>query len=495
MYHERRVWLLTSWVRPCSIVDHTDEILEAVKADLGKGTYEAQMSEVQSVQNEIIYITKNLAKWAQDEKPEPVPFMYAINNPKVRKDPLGCVLVIGPFNLPFNLTFCPLLGAIAGGNTAVVKPSEQVPASAAVIAKIISQTLDPDCFRVVQGGVQQTQALLAEKWDKIFFTGSANVGRIVAKAAAPNLTPVILELGGKNPAFVTKKANTQLAARRLLWGKTFNVGQVCLSQNVIFVDEEVVPTFVAGIKDALAEFFPHGAKQSPDYGRIVSDRQFDRIKKMLDSTSGQIVIGGKMDATERFIEPTVVQVSDASDPLIVEESFGPLITILPMNNLDEAIHLANSIDSTPLALYPYGSKQEVAQVIRETRSGGVSINDCYTHAVIPHVAFGGVGESGTGSYRGRASFDSFVHRRIITNTPNWLEKSLSVRYPPSEGKLAKYSKMTLEKPDFDRDGNVKFNLLRYILTFGGGTIKGGLVRASLLAAFAFVLQTALNRTR
>ena len=414
-------------------------------------------------------------------------------SPRIRKDSLGCVLIIGPFNFPVNLTLGPLVGAIAGGNTAIVKPSEQAPASAAVMQKVLAASLDPSCYRIINGGIPETQALLAEKWDKIFFTGSANVGKIIAKAAAPTLTPVTLELGGRNPAIVTKKADIRLVARRLLWGKIMNAGQVCVSQNYILVDKDVVPTLISEFKNAMADFFPAGAKQSPDYGRIISPQHFSRIKKMLDNTSGKIVIGGTMDAEQKFIEPTVIEVSDPSDSLITEESFGPLIPILPVKNLDEAIRIANSIHATPLGLYPFGSKDEVEKVLREVRSGGASVNDAFVHGIIPTLAFGGVGDSGSGSYRGRASFDCFTHRRSVTTTPGWLEKLLAVRYPPYEGKYERYEKMSVLKPNFDREGNERFSLIRHILTLGSGSAKRGALRAALLAALAVALSTALDR--
>jgi beta-apo-4'-carotenal oxygenase len=474
-------------------VDNEADIIEACKQDLGKSFFETQISEIKWVTNDIIFVCKNLEKWAKDEKPGDIPLVNYFMSPRIRKDPLGCVLIIGPFNFPINLTFGPLIGAIAGGNTAIIKPSEQAPACAAVMQKILAASVDPSCYRIVNGGIPETQALLSEKWDKIFFTGSANVGKIVAKAAAPTLTPVTLELGGRNPAIVTKKADIHLVARRLLWGKIFNAGQVCISQNYILVDKDVVSTLIAELKVAMDDFFPNGAKDSPDYGRIISPQQFSRIKKMLDNTSGKIVMGGTMDAEQKFIEPTVIEVSDPSDSLITEESFGPLIPILPVENLDEAIKIANSVHATPLGLYPFGSKDEVAKILREVRSGGASINDAYVHGIIPTLAFGGVGDSGTGSYRGRASFDCFVHRRSVTTTPGWLERLLAVRYPPYEGKYEQFAKMSVAKPNFDREGNVKFGLFRYILTLGSGSAKRGLIRAAVLATLVVALTVAMDK--
>jgi beta-apo-4'-carotenal oxygenase len=402
-------------------------------------------------------------------------------------------VVISAFNFPFNLSFGPLVGAISGGNTAVLKPSENAPACAAVMQKVMAASLDPDCYACIQGGIPETQALLAEKWDKIFFTGSASTGKIIAKAAAPTLTPVTLELGGKNPAIITKKADIRLAARRLLWAKAMNAGQVCISQNYILADKEVVPELVAQLKQALAEFYPNGAKASPDYGRIINAQAFNRIKKMLDNTSGKIVIGGTMDAEQLFIEPTVVEVSDPSDSLIKDESFGPLIPILPANDLDEAIKIANSVHSTPLGLYPFGSKAETDKALAEIRSGGASVNDGFFHGAIPTLQFGGVGDSGSGAYRGKASFDCFVHRRSVTRTPNWIESLLNVRYPPFEGKFEQYARTSVLKPNFDRDGKVSFSIWRYVLTLGAESKSGGAIRAALLGVVAVTLKALMDR--
>jgi beta-apo-4'-carotenal oxygenase len=262
------------------------------------------------------------------------------------------------FNFPFQLILGPLVGAIAAGCTVVLKPSENVPAAAAVIEKIVKQSLDPSCYAVVQGGIPETTKLLEQKWDKIFYTGSERVGKIIAKKAAETLTPVTLELGGRNPAIVTKNADIRLAARRLLWSKIVNSGQVCVSQNYILADKEVVPGLIQEIGSAMKEFYPNGTKTSPDYGRIVNEQSFKRIRKMLDESNGKILLGGTLDEKQRYLEPTVVQVDDITDSLIVDESFGPLIPIMAVEDLDEAIRIANEVHETPLGIYPFGNKQE-----------------------------------------------------------------------------------------------------------------------------------------
>lgn len=403
------------------------------------------------------------------------------------------MLIIHPraFNFPINLSFGPMIGAIAAGNTVILKPSEQTPNCAAVMQKIMEAALDPDCYACVQGAIPETSALLDQRWDKIFFTGSERTAKVVAQAAAKNLTPVALELGGRNPAFVTKKADIRLAARRLLWSKTMNAGQVCISQNCIFADKDVVPTLIDELKGAMKEFFPEGAQKSADFSRIVNERSFSRIKKMLDNTGGEIVIGGSTDAADLFIEPTIVLVSDPKDSLLVEESFGPLMPILPVENLDQAISIANEIHETPLGMYAFGSTAETDKILAGTRSGGASINDGFFHGIIPNLPFGGVGDSGSGAYRGKASFDCFTHRRSITYTPSWMESLLAVRYPPYAGtkKLEQFNKMGTVKPDFDRKGNSNGGILWFLLTLGAGSVSGGALRAAgLVATLAFTLR-------
>ncbi|EFE37950.1 hypothetical protein TRV_07386 [Trichophyton verrucosum HKI 0517] len=495
-----------------AIKDREHLVTAALKQDLNRPEYEAYVGEIVSTLNDIIFITKNLPKWAKDEKAADIDLTFSLMRPTIRKDPLGCVLIIGlvlhslpnptphlanylhrAFNFPFVLTLGPLLGAIAAGNTVVVKPSEVSPHCAAVIQEIIEAALDPTCVSVIQGSVPETKALLDERWDKICFTGSARVGRIVAQAAAPKLTPVLLELGGRNPAFVTKRADLRLVARRLLWGKTFNAGQICISQNYILVDREVVDQLVVEFERAIKEYYPNGAKASPDYSRIINEGAFQRIKQMVDNTKGKILLGGSMDEKEKFIEPTVVLVDSTEDSLITEESFGPIITLLPVSNLDEAIRIANDVDGTPLALYPFGSKEETAKgivftslhyVLSSVRSGGASVNDSYMHVSISNLPFGGVGESGTGCYHGRSSFDAFTHQRSITTTPGWVERILSIRYPPYIGKLGKYKAASLKSPNFNRAGERTYGLLEWItwfITFGKGPNRSGAARATAAA--------------
>lgn len=381
-----------------------------------------------------------------------------------------------PYNFPVNLTICPLAGAIAAGNTAVIKPSENAPNVAVVLQKIIEGYLDPTCYTTVQGAIPETTALLEQKWDKIFYTGGASVGTIIAKKAAETLTPVTLELGGRNPAIVTKNADIRLAARRLLWGKIVNAGQVCVSQNYTLVDKEVLSHFIAEMKTAMKEYYPYGTRNTDDFGRIIDNRQWQRLKKMVDESKGKILMGGEMDESDNYIELTMIEVDSLQDSLIVDESFGPLMPILPVDDLDSAIRIANEVHATPLGLYPFGNKAETNRMLAEIRSGGASVNDGFMHGSLPTLAFGGVGDSGQGAYRGQASFECFTHRRSITTTPWWMEGLMGVRYPPYKGKLEKFRQMGELKPNFDREGRVKFSLVSYILNLGARSKSGGLVR-------------------
>lgn len=434
------------------LVDNTDAIIEACKKDLGKPIFETVLSELDWCKNDIVFTTKNLAKWMKDESAPDMALTNKLFSPRIKKDPLGTILVIGAYNFPVQLSLGPFIGAIAAGCAGILKPSEVSPATAMVLKKIVEESLDPNAYAVVNGAIPETNALLDQKWDKIFYTGSGNVGTIIAKKAAETLTPVCLELGGRNPAFITKNADPRLAARRMLWGKLLNAGQVCVSQNYIMVEKEILPAFIEELKKALKEFYPQGQKNSEDYARIVNSRHFHRIKKMVDDSKGKILIGGEMDEADNFIEITVVMVQDQNDSMIADESFGPLIPLLAVDNIEDAIQTANSVHSTPLGLYAFGSKAETTKILDEVTSGGASVNDAFYHGSIPTLPFGGVGQSGQGAYRGKASFDTFTHRRSVTTTPGWMEKLLDVRYPPYDGKIQKFRQMSELKPNFDRNG-------------------------------------------
>ncbi|RYO95551.1 hypothetical protein DL764_007673 [Monosporascus ibericus] len=470
--------------------DNTGKLQAALKKDLNKSPIESIFSEINFLIQDLNLCLKKLKTWAEDETRDlDYPVTFAPLRPRVRKEPLGSTLIIGPYNFPALLIMGPLVGAIAAGCTAILKPSESAPATAAVVKEIVEGYLDTSAFKVVLGAIPETTALLDQKWDKIFYTGNPSVARIISRKAAENLTPVTLELGGRNPAFITRSADLALAARRLLWGKTMSAGQVCMSQNYVLVERGVVDDFVEYLNAAYKQFFPQGAKASPDYARVINERQFDRIKKMLDTTRGRIVMGGEMDRSDRFIAPTAVLIDSADDPMMQEESFGPVWSILPYSDLDEAIKTANKVDPTPLSLMSFGSKSENEKILNCITSGGASFNDAYMHGSVAGLPFGGVGQSGTGAYHGRASFDCFTHRRAVVDVPGrWMDRLLRVRYPPySVPDLRFYEWMNRTRPGFDRDGRPVRNL-RYwaglVFGLGGADAKAALLRWVLLVLVA-----------
>ncbi|KAJ2900979.1 aldehyde dehydrogenase [Zalerion maritima] len=459
------------------IKDNTELLLAALNKDLRKPAFESLLTEVDWCLQDCLHAIKHLSSWAKDEKYSDVPLQFSLNSARIRKDPIGTVLIIGAYNFPIMLTFGPLVGAIAAGCPAIIKPSEVSPATAMVMEKIARESLDPDAYVVVNGAVPETTELLDLKWDKIFYTGGGTVGTIIATKAAKTLTPVTLELGGKNPAFVTRNANLRLAARRLLWGKVMNAGQVCISHNYVICDRSVLSSFIQELENTHKDFFPEGAKNSPDFARIVNKRHFQRIKQMIDHSTGKIVLGGDTDEDDLYIEPTAVQVDNVTDSVLVEESFGPLFGIIPYTSLKEGIDIMNEVDRTPLALFVFGSKKEETQVLNSCLSGGASMNDSFFHGSVFTLPFGGVGTSGTGSYRGKASYDTFTHRRSLTNTPSWMDKLLAVRYMPYNMKQLRQMQKTNPKPNFDRSGHVVKGGLGYWLKFamglGSAEVKGG----------------------
>lgn len=340
------------------IVDNTELMQLALNKDMGKSSFEADITEIDWCKQECLDAVENLDKWVQDEGVRHMPLQFLVMKPRIRNEPLGTILNIGAYNFPFQLNVTALVGAIAAGNTFLMKPSEMSPHSAMVLKKIMDESLDPDSYVCVNGSIDETKHILEHKFDKIVFTGGKRTGTIIAQKAAETLTPVLLELGGQNPAFITRKGDLKIAARRLLWQKCLNAGQVCLSQNYALVERCVLNRFVDELKKQYAEFMPQGAKASPDYARIVNQGHYNRIKKMLDNSKGSIVLGGSMDEAEFFIEPTVVLVDDIKDSMVVEESFGPIWSIVPFDTLDEAINIANQVDPTPLALFTFGSDAE-----------------------------------------------------------------------------------------------------------------------------------------
>lgn len=402
------------------------------------------------------------------------------------------------FNYPFQLTFGPLIGAIAAGCTAVVKPSEMTPESARVTASIISR-LDPTCYATVLGAVEETTKLLELKWDKICYTGNSAVARIVAAAAAKHLTPTLLELGGLNPVIITSNADAKLAARRTVWTKIHNCGQICIAADYALVHPSAEAAFVEGYKASVAEFLPNGTYDPKNYGHIVNRRHFDRITGLLARSAGETVLGGQSDGEKLWIEPTLVRVDSPQDALLSEEIFGPILPYLLVDTTTEMCSLVAQIGDTPLAVYAFSNdKAEQEQILTTTRSGGATINDAMFHAVIQTVPFGGVGESGSGFYRGKHSFHAFTHRRSLANQPGWTESQLRVRYPPySDALLNKFKRTSgLGSANFDREGKVyKVPVWKRLAFLGAAGVKGGLLRYILTLLSAWALSGFLKASK
>ncbi|KAH8202283.1 hypothetical protein TruAng_003560 [Truncatella angustata] len=478
------------------LTDLSEKLVEAMRQDFKKPAHDSEISEVGWAIQDCLYTIKNVEKWAKDESYTDVDLQFKLLKPTIRKEPLGASLIIGTYNFPVNLTVCPLIGAIAAGCPAVLKPSEGAPATAVVLKELIENYLDPEAYKVVNGAVPETTALLNEKWEKIFYTGGESVAKIISKKAAETLTPVTLELGGKNPAFISKNADLALAARRLMWGKTMNAGQVCMSANYVHVDRVVLDDFIRVLNATYDEMFPKGAKLSPDLARVINERHFDRMKNMLDNSKGKVVMGGETDRDDLYIAPTAVLVDSPNDSMVQEESFGPIWAILPYDDVQDAINVVYEVDPTPLSLQTFGKKDENNRILNNITSGGASINDAYMHGCVVSLPFGGVGTSGQGAYRGKASFDTFTHRRTVTETPGWMDKLLRVRYMPYlDSELKRFVWMNSSKPNFDRSGK-KIAGLSYWLWFlfglGSPSTKGALFRWLLVLTSGYTYANGFN---
>ena len=384
-----------------------DEFVEAMRADITRPELECRM-ELGVCTNETSYALDNLESWMQ---PEPVGLRPVPGRQRIVRDPRGVVLIIGPWNCPVELLIVPLVGAVAAGNCAVLKPSELSACCSALVAETIPEYLDPDAVAVVEGGAGETTALLAQRWDYIFYTGGGAVGRIVAEAAAKQLTPVTLELGGKSPCIVDDDVDLDTAARRIAWGKYFNAGQICISPDYVLVKREREQELVAALARVTEEFFGTDPRSSADYGRIVNERHHARIARLMKD--GRPAFGGGAEAADRYIAPTVLQDVPPDSDLMKEEIFGPVLPVLPVDSIEEAIEFVNQRDR-PLALYLFTRRQKVEdEVLSRTSSGGVCVNGTMLQAASPEMPFGGTGASGHGAYHGRHSFETFSHRKAV----------------------------------------------------------------------------------
>jgi aldehyde dehydrogenase (NAD+) len=409
-----------------ALVTHETVFLVALHADLRKSDYEAYTTELGLVLSEVRHALRCLPAWMRPQRRR-TPLLAWPARGFIQPEPYGVALIMGPWNYPLQLLFSPLVGALAAGNCVVLKPSELAPHTAAAIAQLIGATFAEEYVAVVQGERDVAEALLRERFDSIFFTGSTRVGRAVMTAAARHLTPVTLELGGKCPCLVCADAPLDITARRIAWGKFMNAGQTCVAPDFVLVDRRVRVSLVEAMKRAIGEFYGDDPQKSEDYGRIVNRKHLERLSGYLRS-SGQVAHGGQHDPSDLYLAPTILTGVAADAPVMQEEIFGPILPVLEFDQLDDALALLRE-RPTPLALYLFTRDRTTQErVLAATRSGGVCLNDTVTHMIGKDLPFGGLGESGLGAYHGQASFDCFTHRRSV------LRRSLAfdpkLRYPP-----------------------------------------------------------------
>ena len=407
-----------------AIIKHEKSLTEALYLDLHKSYEEAYLTEISIVLGEIKNFLKHLKKWAAPSKKK-TPLKLKPAKSCIITEPLGLSLIMAPWNYPVQLLLNPLVGAIAAGCTAILKPSPYVPNVSEALAKLINECFEERYVAVVQGHRDVNSALLKERYDIIFFTGSPDLGRVVMRAAAENLTPVVLELGGKSPVVVDKSANIEVAAKRIAWGKTLNAGQTCIAPDYLLIHREVKERFIEAFKRAVVELHGEDAQKSKHYVRMVSTKAFERVSGYL--TDGTIRHGGRVDAADRYIEPTLLDCVRVDSAVMREEIFGPVLPIVEIESVDQAIEFINDREK-PLALYVFAKEKHAEHVIAHTSSGGVCINDVIMHIANEHMPFGGVGNSGMGRYHGRDSLYAFSHRRATLNSTTWVD--LPFRYMP-----------------------------------------------------------------
>jgi aldehyde dehydrogenase (NAD+) len=428
-------WRLEQLARLQNFLDGAESrLLEALALDLGKPPVEAYF-ELVGVREELKFTRRHLKRWMAGQSIGLPPWSWPARG-RVHPEPLGCVLILGPWNYPFQLCLQPLVSALAAGNTVVLKPSEFAPHTASLIAEGLGEAFPPHIVQVVQGDGQVGAQLLDERFDHIFFTGGGRVGRLVMAAAARHLTPVTLELGGKSPAIVLADAPIATTARRLVWGKGLNSGQTCVAPDHLLVVPEVVAPLQEAIAAEITRLYGPDPLTSPDLGRVVSQMHFDRLGALLSEAErrGQVLLGGKRDREQRKIEPTLLRVDDPeSDPLMREELFGPLLPLITVPHLEAAIARVQA-GPKPLALYLFGKRAQDRERVRScTSSGSLAFNDVVVQVGVPQLPLGGVGESGMGAYHGRTGFLTFSHQRSILEQRFWPD--IAFRYPPYAGKL------------------------------------------------------------
>jgi aldehyde dehydrogenase (NAD+) len=406
------------------VTDRESEIAAALAADLGRSAAEAWLGDIASTKAEAAYARKHLKKWMR-RKRSSLPVAQLPARAWVQYDPLGVVLIIAPWNYPVYLGLAPLVAAVAAGNCAVLKPSELAPATSALLAQLVPEYLDPNAVRVVEGDASTTQDLLAQGFDHAVFTGGTEIGKKIMAAAAPTLTPVTLELGGKSPVIVAADADIDVAARRIAWVKLMNSGQTCIAPDYVLADHRIIDALVGKIIANLRDF--RSGESDPSL-RIVNERQFDRLVALISATDGTVVAGGGSDPAALRIEPTVIVNPSPNDGVMADEIFGPILPVLSVESLDHAVDFVNS-RSKPLALYVFtSSPTRGRELVDRITSGGAVINHVAMHCLVPQLPFGGVGDSGMGAYHGRWGFETLSHRRAVLSKT--AKPDLRLVYPP-----------------------------------------------------------------
>ncbi len=409
------------------IGDNGREFIQALEDDTGRPSFEAWTGDLMCAQNEINSMLKGLKAWMKPIRLK-TPIDFFPSKACRWPDPLGVTLLMAPWNYPLELIMKPLVGAVGGGNCAICKPSEIAPNISSLLAKYIPQYLDTDAIAVVEGGIPETTKLLTYPFDRIFYTGNGQVGRIILQAAAKFLTPVTLELGGKCPCIVTRHANLDVSVKRLCWGKLYNTGQTCVAPDYVLVEKSIEEEFLNKVKETIHQFYGGDPKNSPDFGHIVNERHFKRLAALLEGQS--FFVGGEMDIDNLYIAPTVIRDVQPDNPLMEDEIFGPVMPVLTVSNLDEAIEFVNRRPK-PLALCMFSqNKKEVREVLTRTTAGGVDINTTLLNSATPHIPFGGVGPSGMGTYHGRETFNTFSHLKSVIFQGTWTELLSKAALPP-----------------------------------------------------------------
>ncbi|KAF8637546.1 hypothetical protein AX17_002753 [Amanita inopinata Kibby_2008] len=408
--------------------ENGDAFAAAINADLGRPKLETFTAEVGPIVERSVICAEKLGEWTRPEQVD-VPETMKSWQPTVYKMSKGTVLIIAPWNYPMILSLQPLYGAISAGCCAVIKLSEFSPTYSAVLAELLPKYLDTSAYRVILGAVPEITKALELQWDHIFYTGNGRVARVISAAAAKYLTPLTLELGGKSPVIIDGNYDLHLAAKRILWGKTNNAGQICVAPDYVLIPREKQDEFVEALKDTITTFYPEGALNSDSYSRIVTETQFKRLKGLLEKTQGQVVLGGKDDG-KKGLEPTIVRDVKPGDVLLDEEMFGPILPLVPVDSLDEGIEYISSRDH-PLVLYAFSDDEKFTQQVnKNTMSGNLVFNDTFMQLAVNELPFGGVGESGYGRQVLKYSFDLFVYQRACVDIPRSAEKALETRYPP-----------------------------------------------------------------